>query len=222
MSEVSERYDLNLPFLRTVCLPKRVIFAYFTYAPLIAFIFSIITLPGHIILFPYYVVVYFGRGRPAKTLYLWVYFNSALLYGAIHDKDEVWRDFGSMYYVYFGYIVAFVNWILLVTSLCLIFPIFIFIEEWQLLTNVMYRITFGNWKKLVNECPEMRYKRSMKQKQTKSEKIRTAKAKGKMHDVKVEIVDDKKTKGITVCSTCGEEIDKDTSYCPKCGSYVGH
>lgn len=230
MSEISEQYDLNLPIFRKVCIPKRVTWAYFTYAPLVAFIFNIVMLPGHIILFPYYMLSILSKGIPPKFLYGWVYFNSAYLYGAIHEKDSVWFDFWCLYYVYCGFIIAFVIWILNIISVAMIFPIFIYIEEWRLMTNVYYRITFGNWKKLVNDCPEMRYKRGVQkqereEKKAYKEKMKEAKKQGTYHDVDViEVVDEDKKKGssITLCPTCGDNIDASTVYCPKCGSYVKH
>ena len=110
----------------------------------------------------------------------------------------------------------------------MIFPIFYYIEEWKLMTNVYYRITFGNWKKLVNDCPEMRYKRGVQdqermEKKSVKEKMKTAKKQGKYHNVEVvEVVDEKEeTKSSnTICPTCGEKIDSNTVYCQKCGSYV--
>ncbi len=227
LSEISELHDLNLPIFRKVCIPKRVTWAYFTYAPLVAFILNTILLAGHVILLPYYLLSILSKGKPPKFLYVWVYINSAYLYGAIHEKDEVWFDFWCLYYIYIGYIVAFIVWILNVVSLLLIFPIFYYIEEWRLMTNVQYRITFGNWKKLVNECPEMRYKRGVqdqerKEKRTIKEEMKKAKKQGKYHDVTVEIVnDDMKTdSNKTMCPTCGEAIETNTVYCQKCGSYV--
>ncbi len=228
LSEITEQYDFDLPIFRKVCLPKRVTWAFFTYAPLVAFIFNTILYVGHVFLLPYYILSILSRGRPPKFLYGWVYFNSAYLYGAIHEKDEVWFDFWCLYYVYFGYIVAFIAWILNIVSVAMIFPIFYYIEEWKLMTNVYYRITFGNWKKLVNDCPEMRYKRGVQdqermEKKSVKEKMKTAKKQGKYHNVEVvEVVDEKEeTKSSnTICPTCGEKIDSNTVYCQKCGSYV--
>lgn len=229
MSEITEQYDFNLPLFRKVCLPRRVTVAYFTYAPLVAFIFNIVFLPGHIILFPYYLLAIFARERPPRFLYGWVYFNSAYLYGAIHEKENVWYDFWCLYYVYLGFIVAFVIWILNIVSVALIFPIFFYIEEWKLTTNAYYRITFGNWKRIVNDCPEMRYKKGMVKQsdleRKQKEKIRKAKNSGRYHNVEVvEVINDepKKGKKIAVCPTCGERVDEDTVYCSKCGSYIGH
>ena len=229
MSEVSQTYDFISPLTRMVCLPKRVLFTTLGYAPLIGFILSTITLAGHIILFPYYLLVIFSRGRPPKFLYYWTYFISAFIYGAIHEKEEVYYDFWCLYYVYIGYIVGFVNWILTLISIALIFPIFIYIEEWELMTNYLYRITFGNWKKIVNECPEMRYKRDMQETERKERKARIIKDKGKSkqdnryHNVDVvEVVDSSDKKIVNTCPTCGKKIDKETTYCPKCGSYIAH
>jgi len=229
MSEVSQTYDFISPLTRMVCLPKRVLFTTLGYAPLIGFILSTITLAGHIILFPYYLLVIFSRGRPPKFLYYWTYFISAFIYGAIHEKEEVYYDFWCLYYVYIGFIVGFVNWILTLISIVLIFPIFIYIEEWELMTNYLYRITFGNWKRIVNECPEMRYKRDMQETEKKERKARIIKDKGKSkqdnryHNVDVvEVVDSSDKKIVTTCPTCGKKIDKETTYCPKCGSYIAH
>ena len=223
MSEITEQYNFNLPIFRSVCLPKRVMIAYFTYAPLVAFVFNTILLAGHVILLPYYVLAIFARSRPPKFLYGWVFFNSAYLYGAIHEKEEVWFDFWCLYYIYFGYIVAFIVWIFNIVSVALIFPLFFYIEEWRLTTNTYYRITFGNWKKIVNECPEMRYKQGMAQ-QSRKEQMKKAKKTGKYHDIDVvEVVDtndSKSGKKLTVCPTCGEKVDSQTVYCSKCGSYV--
>lgn len=228
MSEVSQQYDFNLPVFRTVCLPKRVFIAYYTYAPLVAFILNTVLMAGHVILFPYYLLAILSRGRPPRFLYGWVYFNSAYLYGAIHEKKEVWFDFWALYYIYFGYIVAFVLWILNIVSIALIFPIFFYIEEWSLVTKAYYRITFGNWKRIVHDCPEMRYKRGMREREEKEykEKMSKAKATGKYHNVDVvevvEVEDEKGEKTMSICPTCGEKIDKSTVYCSKCGSYVKH
>ncbi|NHJ84083.1 MAG: zinc-ribbon domain-containing protein [Asgard group archaeon] len=225
MSDVSYNYQFNLPKIRTVCLPKRVCFTTLSFAPLLGFILNIIALPGHVILFPYYLVVILSKGRPPKFLYYFIYFVSAFIYGAIHEKNEIWKDFTSLYYIYVGFIVGFVNWILTTVSLALIFPIFIYIEDWKLLTNVIYRITFGNWKIIVNECPEMRYKKSMEareeaEKKEKRKKTMTQATKdGKYYDVKVEDATGK-VKGTIICPTCGEQLEKDSTFCPKCGSYV--
>ncbi|MEA2070600.1 MAG: zinc ribbon domain-containing protein [Asgard group archaeon] len=231
MSQVSEQYDFNIPIFRKVCLPKRVAITTLTYAPLVSFILGTITLAAHTILFPYYVLVILARGRPPKALYLWVCFNSAYIYGAIHEDKEVWYDFWCLYYVYFGYIFGFINWILTTVSIALIFPIFIYIEEWSLLINTTYRITFGNWKTLTNRCPEMRYKKSMKdqkrkeQKQKEKSKFRKAKKKGEIHDADYQIVkvkDDSSQKGkLVICSVCGAENTAGSTYCIKCGSYIG-
>jgi len=226
VSDVSQNYEFKIPGLRTVCIPRRTCFAYFTYAPLVAFILNMVVLPGHLILLPYYFIVILSRGRPPKALYYWVYFNSAFLYGAIHEKEEVWRDFGSLYYIFIGNFIAFGNWILTTVSLGLIFPVFIYIEEWRLLTNVIYRLTFGNWKRIVNECPEMRYNNGVKKQQDEDRKRKHKETirKSKMHDVKIVDVDEEleSKKTTSICQTCGEKIDTETSYCPKCGSYIGH
>jgi transposase len=122
--------------------------------------------------------------------------------------------------------VAFTNWILTTVSIALIFPVFIYLEEWKLLTNVLYRLTFGNWKRIVNECDEMKYKQDVKKREEEERKKKHKETirKSKMHDVKIvdveEEIETKKT--ATVCQTCGEKIDTETSYCPKCGSYIGH
>lgn len=226
VSDVSQNYQFNLPVLRTVCLPRRVFFTQFTYAPLVGFILSLVTLAGHVILFPYYVLVILSRGRPPKALYYWVYFNSAFIYGAIHEKEEVWNDFWCLYYVYIGYIISFTNWILTTVSVALIFPVFIYLEEWRLLTNVLYRLTFGNWKRIVNECDDMKYKEDAKKREQEERKRKHKDTirKSKMHDVKiVDVEEDRESKQTaTICQTCGEKIDTETSYCPKCGSYIGH
>jgi len=170
-------------------------------------------------------LVILSRGRPPKALYLWVYFNSAYIYGAIHEKEEVWNDFWCLYFVYIGYIVAFTNWILTIVSVALIFPIFIYIEEWKLLTNVLYRFTFGNWKRIVNECDDLRYKNNMKKRKEEERKRKHKERirKSRMHDVTIIDVDEEETKRTkNVCPTCGEIIDTETSYCPKCGSYIGN
>ncbi|MFW9922348.1 MAG: zinc ribbon domain-containing protein [Candidatus Thorarchaeota archaeon] len=229
--DISPQYDFGLPLFRKVCLPKRTMVAYFTYAPLVAFIFNLILLPGHTILFPYYLLSILSRGRPPKFLYGWVYFNSAYLYGAIHNKKEVWYDFWCLWYIYFGFIIAFILWIFNIVSVALIFPIFFYIEEWKVTTKAYYRITFGNWKQLVNECPEMRYHKNMEERKHREENERIkeqwkkSKADGKIHDavhIKVTDEDDEKPgkSKLLLCPTCGEKIDKDTVYCSKCGSYV--
>lgn len=228
--EVSPQFDVDLPIFRTVCLPKRVMVAYFTYAPLVAFIFNLIFLPANLLLLPYYLLSILARGKPPKYLYGWVYFNSAYLYGAIHDKKEVWYDFWVIYYLYFGFIVAFIIWIFNIITVCLLFPLLFYVEEWELTAKAYYRITFGNWKRIVNECPEMRYKKEMhkRQKEEKKKQMQNqwkqAKQSGKVHEahtVKVTDEDDDfKSKQTLACPTCGETIDKNTVYCPKCGSYV--
>lgn len=216
--------EINLQhILRTVCLPKRVCIAYFTYAPLVTFILGVVTLPGHIILFPYYLLVIMSRGRPPKVLYWWVYVQSAYIYGAIHEnKDYIYRDFWAMWYIYLGFIIAFIQWVMNVVSVALLFPIAIYVEEWELYTKFMYRITFGNWKRLVTECPNMRRKKEKKKEKRAAKKRRTYReAKGKKpQDVEVEFVDVKEGKNTNVCPVCGEHIDPSTTYCPKCGSYV--
>jgi len=226
--EVSQTYDFTTPLTRKVCLPKRVMFTIIGYAPLLGFIINTVAMVGHVILFPYYILVILSRGRPPKFLYLYTYFISAYIYGAIHEKEEVWYDFWILYYIYFGYIVGFIQWILSLVSLALIFPIFIFIEEWELTLKYLYRITFGNWKQIVHECDEMRYKHGMREQQRKEKKARIVKDPGKSkqdgryHNVDVvEVVDSNRKKTtLTACPTCGESIGKDTTYCPKCGSYV--
>ena len=205
-------------FFRTVCLPKRVCLAYFTYGPLITFLLGIVTLPGHIILFPYYILLFIVRGKPPKFLYYWVFFQSAYIYGAIHNKENVWQDFSSIYFIYIGFFITFINWILTVVSSALIFPIFIYIEEWRLLTSIMYRINFGCWKKIIHDCPEITNKRRQKREKVK-ETIYNITKDGKLQDVEEIEIEEKKT---FYCPLCGIEIDRDTTYCPKCGSYIRH
>jgi hypothetical protein len=222
MSEILQQIENSLPEIRTVCLPKRVVWNFMTFAPLVSFIFSIVTFPGHVILFPYYLLAIIARGRPPRFLYKWVYFHSAFLWGAVHEKDRIWQDFWCLYFVYAGFIVAFINWILSVVSVSLIFPIFIFIEEWRMFARMNYRLTFGNWKRLVNDCPEMM--RKGRKSETEKEILDTVKQHRKkkekrIHDV--EIVDAKQKQSRAVCPVCGVAIDESTTYCPKCGSFVG-
>ena len=70
MSDYNYNVTFQNPFSsRVVCVPKRVFLTYLTYAPLVSFVLSIITLPGHVILFPYYLTVILSRGRPPKALF---------------------------------------------------------------------------------------------------------------------------------------------------------
>jgi hypothetical protein len=232
MSDVSQRYTFNLPKIRKICLPKRSLWSFITFAPLISFIFGVITLPGHIILLPYYILVIFARGRPPRFLNGWVYFHSAYLYGAIHEKEFVWKDYWCLYYVYWGFLFAFISWLLTFISIALIIPIFIYVEEWQLLININYRLTFGSWIPIVNECPDMRYNRKVHErkkneaKQEQKSKVRKAKRKRNVRSADFTVVDVKDggnkdaKETFDVCPVCGENLEPGTVYCTKCGSYV--
>ncbi|MBD3192644.1 MAG: zinc-ribbon domain-containing protein [Candidatus Heimdallarchaeota archaeon] len=210
MSATSSKTSLETSDQRKVCLTSQTTWAFFTYASYISFFFNIVAYPAHVILLPYYLIAILARGKPPQFLNKWVYFNSHGLFRAKHQEGEVWRDYWCLYYIYFGFILNFVLWLLAITLLSLIFTIFVFIEEWRIITNVMYRLTFGSWIKIVNDPEELQG--------TSTDDVTEGGTEPKVADEESEIKGKKKE--VTVCPVCGVEIDSKTTYCPKCGSYI--
>ncbi|NHJ47920.1 MAG: TFIIB-type zinc ribbon-containing protein [Asgard group archaeon] len=191
---------------RVVFVSKATTWAFFLYAPLVSFILSIIVLPGHVILLPYYCIAIAIRGKAPNFLSKWVQFNSRGLYRVKTIKGDTCKGFWCLYYIYAGYIIAFVFWNLGITFASLIFPVLLIIEEWRVITNFIYRLTFGYRGTIINDEKET----TSKDPKTKSKVI--------TEDVVKEKV--KKKKKLTSCPVCGEDLGTETTYCPKCGSLI--
>jgi hypothetical protein len=190
---------------RIVYVSKASTWVFFLYAPLVSFILSIIALPGHIILLPYYCIAMANRGKAPRFLSKWIKLNSKGLFRVKTIEGEACKNWWCLYFIYCGYIIAFVFWIIGIVLVSLIFPLLLIVEEWRVITNFIYRITFGYWGKIVNE----------------KVKPTSKKVKKKAKIVKEDIVEEKgKKKKLTACPVCGEDIESETTYCPKCGSLI--
>ncbi|NHJ39874.1 MAG: zinc ribbon domain-containing protein [Asgard group archaeon] len=191
---------------RVIFITKASAWAFFTYAPLLSMIINLIVLPGHVILLPYYLLVMIFRGSAPNFLIKWIHFNSHGLYRVKTIEGKTCQRFWCLYLIYGGYIISFVFWTIIISFAGLIFPILLYIEEWKTITNLIYRLTFGYWGKIINESPET----------IKDPSIKTT-------VVTEDVVDEKpkdKKKKHTSCPVCGVEIETETTYCPKCGSLI--
>jgi hypothetical protein len=190
---------------RIVYVSKASTWAFFLYAPLVSFILGIIAMPGHIILLPYYCIAIASRGKAPRFLSKWIKFNSKVLFRVKTIEGETCKSWWCLYFIYCGYIIAFVFWIIGIVLASLIFPLLLIVEEWRVITNFIYRISFGYWGEIINE----KVKPASKTKEKKSKVV------------KEDVVEEKgKKKELTACPVCGEDIEKETTYCPKCGSLI--
>jgi hypothetical protein len=197
---------------RSIYISKSTAWAFFTYAPILSMILSLIVLPGHVILLPYYVIAIAIRGKAPNFLSKWISINSQGLYRVKTIEGEICRSFWCLYYIYGGFIIGFVFWCIAISFAGLIFPILLFIEEWKVITNFIYRLTFGYWGKIINESPETTPKKAAKDPSLKTTVV--------AEDVIDEKPKSKKKKKHTSCPVCGVKLETETTYCPKCGSLI--
>jgi hypothetical protein len=188
-------------------ISKATTWVFFLYASLASFVINIAFLPGHVILLPYYLIAMFARGKAPNFLAKWVQFNSRRLFRVKTIEGETCRNFWCLYFIYGGFIINFVFWIVSISFLGLIVTVFLFIEEWAVITNFIYRLSFGYWGKIINKPPGAETTDSdVKSTVVAEEIVESSKAKGK--------------KKLSSCPVCGVEIEKETQYCPKCGSLI--
>lgn len=196
---------------RIIYISKATAWVFFTYAPIISLILNLVVLLGHVILLPYYILAIAIRGKAPSFLSKWISINSHGLYRVKTIDGETCRSFWCLYYIYGGFIIGFVFWCVAISFASLIFPILLFIEEWKVITNFIYRLIFGYWGKIINELPDVTPKKI-----TKDSSIKTT--------VVAEDVVDEKSKGkkkkLTSCPVCGEQLETETTYCSKCGSLI--